>query len=165
MARQAIESQIKEGSRPQGTELKESDVGFPLAWQGGFGQVLPIDVGKRVWSKNYGLVMENNEQRDKRIATGKRYHEEDVRMTYEQLEALRKSAALCVKNGDDNFVMPVNQFAELLSVFDGLVNDVDSAEKVLAAVFDLYGRTTENWHAAKEVTELLHEKLKWFNRR
>lgn len=165
MAKQVIESQIKEGTRPQGAELKEDDIGFPLAWQGGFGQVLPIDVGKRVWSKDYGLVMENNEQRDKRLAKGKRYHQEDARMKYEQLEAIRKSAALCVKHGNDSIAMPVGQFVELLMVLDGLLNDVDEAEKVLAAVFDLYGRTTENWHAAKEATEKLHEKLKWFHRR
>lgn len=32
----------------------------------GFGRVLKNDVGKRVWVKSYGLVMENDEQRDAR---------------------------------------------------------------------------------------------------
>jgi hypothetical protein len=61
--------QIKKGERRQGAELTKKDIGclFDLA---GFGKVLPIDVGKRVWARSYGIAMENDEQRDARKLQG-----------------------------------------------------------------------------------------------
>lgn len=61
-----ISEEIRRGLRSQGSELSGADVGRKLEWGGGFGRVLLIDVGKRVWLKDYGLVMENEEQRNKR---------------------------------------------------------------------------------------------------
>lgn len=60
-----IVAEINRGLRAQGAELTEADIGKGLGY---FGRVLPIDVGKRVWLKESGLVMENNEQRDARKA-------------------------------------------------------------------------------------------------
>lgn len=45
--------------------LTEGDVGCELPEN--FGAVQPIDVGKRVVQRRYGLCMENNEQRDERL--------------------------------------------------------------------------------------------------
>lgn len=60
-----IAPEIQSGRRRQGAELRLGDVGRLLSED--FGEVMPIDVGKRVWLKDYGLVMENNQQRDARI--------------------------------------------------------------------------------------------------
>ena len=51
---------------PAGTyyTIKESDV--DLDFGDNFGTVCKCDVGKRVYKKSYGLVMENNEQLAKR---------------------------------------------------------------------------------------------------
>lgn len=65
--RRPISEQIRRGELPQGYELTEADVGCSLDWQGGFGPVRPFDVGKRVWLRDYGLTMENQEQRDRRL--------------------------------------------------------------------------------------------------
>lgn len=62
-----ISMDIRSGKRRQGAELTAQDVGRNLG--DNFGRVLPIDVGKRVWLKDYGLVMENDAQRDKRKRT------------------------------------------------------------------------------------------------
>jgi hypothetical protein len=63
----SIAEQIRKGTLPQGYELTENDIGASLSYPTeGFGAVLIQDIGKRVWLKSYGLVMENNEQRDKR---------------------------------------------------------------------------------------------------
>ncbi len=59
-----IRNKIEAGLLPQGYELRQTDVGKPLAYD--FGYVMRGDIGKKVWVKPYGLVMENNEQRDKR---------------------------------------------------------------------------------------------------
>lgn len=71
-----ISLQIRRGRRMQGSELQQSDVGKPLTTEDeGFGTVLPIDVGKRVWVKPYGFAMENDEQRNQRKGGGgKRRH-------------------------------------------------------------------------------------------
>lgn len=63
-SKKAVSQEIREGKRLQGAELTQADVGRMLDWT--LGPVQQIDVGKRVWLKDYGLVMENNEQRDKR---------------------------------------------------------------------------------------------------
>ncbi len=60
----AISDDLRMGRRAQGSELGRNDVGRNLGLA--FGRVFLHDVGKRVWLKSYGLVMENNEQRDKR---------------------------------------------------------------------------------------------------
>lgn len=62
--RLTISDELRKGIRPQGSELMEEDVGRKLAT--GFGKCLPIDIGKRIWLKDYGFVMENDEKRDKR---------------------------------------------------------------------------------------------------
>ena len=64
--RPMIADQIRMGILPQGYELQESDVGRGFGCQSGFESVRQFDVGRRVWLKSYGIVMENNEQRDKR---------------------------------------------------------------------------------------------------
>ena len=58
-----IEDDLRRGTLPQGYELTATDVGrtFSLA---GWGKVLAVDVGKRVWRRSYGLTMDSNEQRD-----------------------------------------------------------------------------------------------------
>lgn len=61
-----IHGKIKTGALPQGYELTEQDVGLTLSQWDGFGTVLKNDVGKRVWLKPYGFVMENAQQRDAR---------------------------------------------------------------------------------------------------
>jgi len=61
-----ISDEIRRGARPQGAELTEADLGCLLSWLEGFGTVKPFDLGKRVWLKPFGLVMENAEQRDRR---------------------------------------------------------------------------------------------------
>ena len=63
---QPIAQELSKGDRLQGTELTSADVGRLLSYGGGFGLVRHFDVGKRVWYKPYGLVMENNAQRDRR---------------------------------------------------------------------------------------------------
>jgi hypothetical protein len=65
--RRVISSLIARGKLPQGYELQAADVGslLDLGWDG-FGPVLPVDVGKRVWRREYGIAMENSEQRDNR---------------------------------------------------------------------------------------------------
>lgn len=65
--RRSIASEIRRGRRPQGTELTVADLGRELSDGEGFGPVSPIDVGRRVWVREYGLVMENDEQRDRRL--------------------------------------------------------------------------------------------------
>lgn len=56
-------------------EISENDVGnntitaFGKTWDPAFFmQVLPVDVGKRVFLRNGILLVENNEQRDARVA-------------------------------------------------------------------------------------------------
>lgn len=61
-----IDSEIRKGIRSQGAELAQADIGRLLSLFEGFGIVLANDVGKRVWLRSYGLVMENNEQRNAR---------------------------------------------------------------------------------------------------
>lgn len=70
--RGTIRNEIDRGDRPQGAELTEADVGRLLSPVEGFREVLPIDVGKRVWSKEWGLTMENEAQRDERKAKEKK---------------------------------------------------------------------------------------------
>ena len=67
-----LKDEIKNGILPQGYEIKESDVGQRVdsLGTGSFGQVLPSDVGKRIFLKPYGIAMENNEQRDARKNKG-----------------------------------------------------------------------------------------------
>jgi hypothetical protein len=55
------------GELPQGYALQDSDVGRSLSLGEGFGVVLPGDVGRRCWSKRWGLVMESRQQRDERL--------------------------------------------------------------------------------------------------
>jgi hypothetical protein len=66
MAKIAIRDQIRRGQRAQGTALRSSDVGRLLSLGEGFGTVQAADVGRRVWHKPYGLIMESKEQRDAR---------------------------------------------------------------------------------------------------
>lgn len=61
-----VAGKLKTGALPQGYELTQDDVGLTLSQWDGFGPVLESDVGKRVWLKPYGLVMENVQQRDAR---------------------------------------------------------------------------------------------------
>jgi len=61
-----ISDEIRRGRRAQGQELTEADLCDLLSWLDGFGPVRRFDLGKRVWLKPYGIVMENSEQRDKR---------------------------------------------------------------------------------------------------
>lgn len=63
-----IRSELRRGSRPQGSELTSTDLGRALSIGEGFGVVRPFDLGKRVWHREHGLVMENTEQRDARVA-------------------------------------------------------------------------------------------------
>jgi len=62
----AISNRITRGMLPQGYELTDKDVGTLLSYWDGFGVVLQTDVGKRVWVRSYGLVMENDAQRNRR---------------------------------------------------------------------------------------------------
>lgn len=62
-----ISEKIRSGELPQGYELTADDVG-KLLDTSDFGEVLDADVGKKVYLKDYGLVMENDEQRDARKA-------------------------------------------------------------------------------------------------
>lgn len=62
MARGTVRDELARGERVQGARLREADVGRQLGE--GFGQVLLADVGKRVWLRAEGLVMENAAQRD-----------------------------------------------------------------------------------------------------
>lgn len=62
-----IADELRKGRRVQGSELTRNDVGRLLSFNEGFGRVFLHDVGKRVWLKPYGLVMENDEQRDERL--------------------------------------------------------------------------------------------------
>lgn len=64
----SIKTEIQRGIRAQGSELAAADVGRLLSVLEGFGPVQAGDVGKRVWTRPYGLVMENDEQRDARKA-------------------------------------------------------------------------------------------------
>ena len=58
--------------RKQGSELLPGDVGKTLGqFLSPMGKVLANDVGKRIWLKDYGMVMENNEQRDRRYRNKK----------------------------------------------------------------------------------------------
>lgn len=57
-----IRTEIMLGRRAQGSTLSQGDVGCPLSAFEGFGLVLATDVGKRVWARPYGLVIENAEQ-------------------------------------------------------------------------------------------------------
>jgi len=59
-----IANSIRRGELPQGYEIQESDVGHSIGAY--FGFVQKMDVGKRVWYRK-SLVMENNEQRDRRM--------------------------------------------------------------------------------------------------
>lgn len=61
-----IADEIRKGARSQGAELAASDVGRTIAPD--FGRVQRGDIGKRVWLRDYGVSMENNEQRDARKA-------------------------------------------------------------------------------------------------
>ena len=63
--RHPVCDELRRGERAQSSELKQDDVGRTLAWSG-WGPVQTIDVGKRVWLRSWGFVMENNEQRDRR---------------------------------------------------------------------------------------------------
>lgn len=63
--RRCIRAEIGKGVLPQGYELWAGDIGEALDWSG-FGPVQKGDVGKRVWAREFGIVMENNEQRDAR---------------------------------------------------------------------------------------------------
>ena len=83
--RKPIAYQIKNGTRPQGSELTEKDVGCTIGLLGeGFGKVLPIDVGKRVYLREYGTCMENNEQRDRRQYFLALQRKESLRMLLEE---------------------------------------------------------------------------------
>jgi len=67
--RPSIADLIRRGHRPQGAEITAQDIGRPIGFlTEGFGPVLEIDVGKRVYVREYGTCMENNEQRDRRLA-------------------------------------------------------------------------------------------------
>jgi hypothetical protein len=63
----SIKTLIDNGAIAQGYELAQADIGKALDHDS-FGPVQRVDVGKRVWSKSYGLAMENNQQRDERIS-------------------------------------------------------------------------------------------------
>ena len=60
----SIKQEIEQKMRQQGQEITKEDVGKHIDFA--FGQVLSIDIGKKIWLKSYGITMENNEQRDKR---------------------------------------------------------------------------------------------------
>jgi len=66
--RRSVATQLSKGYRAQGSELETRDIGRTICNGEGFGRVLPIDVGKRIWLKPHGITMENNEQRDARKA-------------------------------------------------------------------------------------------------
>lgn len=59
-----IARQLQQGLRAQGSELTAADVGRSFGES--FGAVLPLDVGKRVWRRSYGLTLEGADQRDAR---------------------------------------------------------------------------------------------------
>ena len=61
---QTLEYLIANGLREQGSEITVHDIGRVISI--GWGKVFVHDVGKRVWLKEYGIVMENSEQRDNR---------------------------------------------------------------------------------------------------
>ena len=63
----AISDEIRLGNREQGSELSAQDEGAALDYRG-TGPVLKADIGKRVWLRDFGISMENAEQRDKRKA-------------------------------------------------------------------------------------------------
>ena len=60
-----IARDIKTGKLPQGYEIQESDVGTSFG-DSSFGNVQQSNVGKKAYVKEYGLVMENDAQRDAR---------------------------------------------------------------------------------------------------
>jgi hypothetical protein len=64
-AARSIRIEIQRGERQQGAELTEDDIGREI--DSGFGVVLENDVGKRVWLRDYGISMDNDEQRDNRM--------------------------------------------------------------------------------------------------
>jgi len=59
-----IGEQIHSGQRFQGSELSITDLHNVL--DDTMGRVLFADIGKKVWLKSYGIVMENREQRNRR---------------------------------------------------------------------------------------------------
>jgi len=65
MGRREIKHELAHGVLPQGYELEKKDVGVGFG-SSGFGVVRWNDVGKRVWLRDYGIVMENDEQRTAR---------------------------------------------------------------------------------------------------
>jgi hypothetical protein len=51
--------------------ITERDVRVPDVWlMRLMGKVLPLDIGKQVWNQDGVLYVENDEQRDKRLAVG-----------------------------------------------------------------------------------------------
>lgn len=61
-----LSADIKSGLRMQGAELVSADLRRRFDYQSCLGHVQPGDLGKRVWLRSYGVVMENNAQRDAR---------------------------------------------------------------------------------------------------
>lgn len=60
-----LEYMLRTGVIKNGYEIQESDIGGLLSL--GWGRILPVDVGKRVYYRDSIFQMENSEQRDKRI--------------------------------------------------------------------------------------------------
>lgn len=60
-----IRMQIATGARAQGVELTSADVHTEIDSEA-FGKVQEIDVGRRVWLRAYGIVMEHCDARDYR---------------------------------------------------------------------------------------------------
>lgn len=65
----SLATEILTGTLPQGYELTADDIGRILSHSDGFSVVQAGDVGKRIWRRPYGLVMESPRQRDERIAS------------------------------------------------------------------------------------------------
>lgn len=57
---------MRDGEISQGHELRVSDIRRSFGTLDGFGLVQPGDVGRRIWFKSYGFVMESLEQRNAR---------------------------------------------------------------------------------------------------
>ena len=74
----SIAEEIRRSIRPNGQPLTEDDVGRELNPGSGFGRVLERDVGKRVWLRSHGLVMENDAQRDVRQAAAAQVRAQDA---------------------------------------------------------------------------------------
>jgi hypothetical protein len=113
-SRPDIATEIRKGLRPQGVELTEKDLGKYYEGPGISDDFIKkIDVGKKVWLKDYGIAIENNEQRDKRKGVSK----------------TQASTAARLKSMTWGVMPPFEEFAEAAKEhmpFDMELNDADA---------------------------------------